>query len=134
VPSLRGKNHQERKNGRGGDVIKVIVAIIRKPGMSPEAFHAHWRTQHAQLVSGSKAARRYIRRYVQAHTLMSEYANGEPAFDGIAELWFDSIEDRDGFYSDPEYLATVKPDESRFADMTRTQFIVTEEEAVLGIL
>jgi uncharacterized protein (TIGR02118 family) len=115
-------------------LIKVIVAIVRKPGMTPVEFHAHWRTQHARLVSGSSAARRYIRRYIQAHTVPSEYANGEPAFDGMAELWFDSIEDRNQFYSDPEYLATVKPDEALFADMTRTQFIVTDEELVIGTL
>ena len=115
-------------------MIKVIVAIVRKPGMSPEAFHTHWRTQHARLVASSNAAKRYIRRYIQAHTVLSEYAAGEPAFDGIAELWFDSIEDRDRFYSDPEYLATIKPDESQFADLTRTQFIATREEAVMGML
>jgi uncharacterized protein (TIGR02118 family) len=113
-------------------MIKVIVAIVRKPGMSPKEFHTHWRSDHARLVAGSDVTKRYIRRYIQAHTASSEYANGEPAFDGMAELWFDSIEDKDRFYSDPEYLAKIKPDESRFADMTRTQFIVTIEEPVIG--
>jgi uncharacterized protein (TIGR02118 family) len=82
-------------------MIKVIVAIVRKPGLSPKEFHTHWRTHHAQLVVGSDVTKRYIRRYIQAHTASSEYANGEPAFDGMAELWFDSIEDKDRFYSVP---------------------------------
>jgi uncharacterized protein (TIGR02118 family) len=114
-------------------MIKVIVAIVRNPGMSPEQFHAYWRTQHAQLVAGSDAARRYLRRYIQAHTIASEYGKEDPAFDGMAELWFDSIEDSNRFFSDPEYLKTIKPDELCFADMVRTQFIVTVEERVIGM-
>jgi len=35
------------------------------------------------------------------------------------------------FYSDPDYLRDVQPDESRFADMSKTVFFVTEEEAIL---
>jgi EthD domain len=53
------------------------------------------------------------------------------AFDGTAELWFDSVEDKDRFYSDPDYLARIRPDESRFADMTGTVLFVTAEENVL---
>ncbi len=113
-------------------MIKLIVAIKRRADMSPEAFHAHWRTQHADLVRGNAATARYVRRYIQCHTLPEEYERGEPAFDGTAELWFDSVEDMNAFYSDPDYLAAVKPDEGRFADMERTLFFVTAEEAVVG--
>ena len=112
-------------------MIKLIVAIKRNPSMSPAEFHEYWRTAHAEKVGALAASKKYIRKYVQAHTLDSEYAAGEPAFDGTAELWFDSIADKDAFYSDPEYLAHVNPDEKVFADMTATQFFVTEEEVVL---
>ena len=53
------------------------------------------------------------------------------AFDGTAELWFDTVEDKDRFYSDPDYLALFRPDESGFADMAGTVFFVTAEETVL---
>jgi uncharacterized protein (TIGR02118 family) len=111
-------------------VIKLIVAIRRNPSMSPEQFHSYWRTVHAGKVGALAATSRYLRRYVQAHTLDEEYAAGEPSYDGTAELWFDSIADKDAFYADPEYLALVRPDESVFADMSRTQFFVTREENV----
>lgn len=113
-------------------MIKLIVAIKRNPTMSPEKFHDYWRTTHSEKVRALPASKRYIRKYVQAHTLDSEYASGEPAFDGTAELWFDSIADKDAFYSDAEYLSQVNPDEKVFADMTTTLFFVTEEEIVLG--
>jgi uncharacterized protein (TIGR02118 family) len=112
-------------------VIKLIVAIRRNPDMTPAEFHTYWRTEHARKVRSLAACRRYVRRYVQAHTLDAEYADGEPAFDGTAELWFDSVADKDAFYSDPEYLERVQPDERVFADMGATLFFVTAEETVV---
>jgi uncharacterized protein (TIGR02118 family) len=112
-------------------VIKLIVAIRRHPELSPAQFHEYWRTTHAAKVRSIPACARYIRRYVQAHTLDSEYGAGEPSYDGTAELWFDSLADRDAFFSDPDYLALVAPDERVFADMTQTRFFVTQEETVL---
>jgi uncharacterized protein (TIGR02118 family) len=112
-------------------VIKLIVAVKRNPAMSPAEFHNYWRTEHSKKVRALGATSRYIRRYVQAHTIDSEYAAGDPSYDGTAELWFDSVADKDAFYSDPEYLAIVAPDERVFADMTETRFFVTNEEDVL---
>ena len=113
-------------------MIKLIVAVRKRPDLDAEAFRRHWRTQHAELVRNCPASERYVRKYIQCHTMASQYEEGEPAFDGTAELWFDSVADMNAFYSDPDYLKDVKPDESRFADMERTVFFVTEEEVVLG--
>ena len=65
-------------------MIKLIVAIRRNPAMSPAEFHAYWRTTHAARVRSIPACAKYIRRYVQAHTLDAEYALGEPSYDGTA--------------------------------------------------
>jgi len=113
-------------------LIKLIVAVKRRADVSIEQFHEHWRTAHAGLVNENPATRRYVRRYVQCHTVAAEYARGEVAFDGTAELWFDSIEDKDAFFSDPDYVRQIQPDEGRFADMARTVGFVTEEEVVVA--
>jgi uncharacterized protein (TIGR02118 family) len=113
-------------------MIKVIVAIKRLQEMSPEEFQKHWRTQHAELVKNNPTSKKYIRKYIQCHTRLDEYKQGEVAYDGTAELWFDTVEDKDAFFSDPDYLKDIRPDEGRFADMTRTVFFVTEEEPVIG--
>lgn len=47
-------------------MIKLIVAVKRNAALSPAQFHEYWRTVHARKV-GSRTA----------------------------ELWFDSIEDRE---------------------------------------
>ncbi len=112
-------------------MIKLIVAVKRNAAMSPAEFHHYWRTEHARKVRSIGACARYVRRYVQAHTLDAEYEGGEPAYDGTAELWFDTVEDKNAFYSDAEYLAVVAPDERVFADMERTRFLVTREEDVV---
>ena len=116
---------------RQAEMIKVIVAVCRRADMSPEEFHSHWRTHHADLVKNNPASQRFIRKYVQCHTISDEYHQGKVAFDGTAELWFDSVQDKDAFFSDPDYLTHIQPDEARFADMERTRFFVTEEVTVM---
>ena len=111
-------------------MIKLIVAVRKRPDLSAEEFQDHWRTRHADLVRKSPATAKYIRKYVQCHTMLDQYQKGEVAFDGAAELWFDSVADMEAFYSDPDYLKEVQPDESRFADMKETVFFVAEEELV----
>jgi uncharacterized protein (TIGR02118 family) len=80
-------------------VIKVVMAIRRRDDVNPEEFHRYWREEHGPL------ARRLLeplnlRRYVQAHTLDADLnaqlaaARGTvKAFDGVAELWWDSLDD-----------------------------------------
>jgi uncharacterized protein (TIGR02118 family) len=112
-------------------VIKLIVVVKRNAAMSPTEFHEYWRTQHAQKVRSIPACGKYIRRYIQAHTLDEQYATGYPAYDGIAEIWFDSVQDKDAFFSDLDYLAIVAPDERVFADMDQSRFLLCKEELVI---
>ena len=113
-------------------MIKLIVAVKRRVGMTPEAFQTYWKHTHAPKVKAAACSARYVKRYVQCHTLLSDYAdNNAPDFDGTAELWFDSIADKEAFYSDPEYLRDIAPDEPNFADMKTTKFFQTEEFPVI---
>jgi hypothetical protein len=64
---------------------------------------------------------------------LNEGATGAAAqpFDAVSELWFDNAEDIKSFFSDPNYPATVRPDESRFSDRENCVFFVTEEGHVI---
>lgn len=112
-------------------MIKLIVMVKRSAAMSPARFHEYWRVDHARKVGSIGACAKYVRRYVQAHALDSEYTAGDPAYDGTAELWFDSVKDKDAFFADPEYLAVVAPDEPVFADMSLSRFLLTKEERIV---
>jgi uncharacterized protein (TIGR02118 family) len=80
-------------------MIKIMFCLTRLPSFSREALQRRWREQHAPLVASHAAALR-IRRYVQTHTLpdatfapLAALRGGLPAYDGVAELWFVSVED-----------------------------------------
>lgn len=111
-------------------MVKLTIAVKKKADISVEDFHDYWRTTHAELIKGLGISR-YIRKYVQCHTAAEEYAAGEPAYDGTAEVWFDSAADKEKFLADPEFAEKVVPDNLKFADMEKTVFFLTREEAVI---
>ncbi|MGR8947928.1 MAG: EthD domain-containing protein [Gammaproteobacteria bacterium] len=106
-------------------MIKVISVFKRKEGMSVEAFQDYWRTVHAPLVQQLSG----VQRYVQNHTLLGGYRRGEPAVDGVAELWF---EDSDVLrrLSATDELKAVTDDHLRFMDMSSYKEIVTEDVVI----
>jgi EthD domain len=58
-------------------MIKVSVLLKRKPGMSVEGFHHYWKDVHGPLLLSVPELMRYIRRYVQCHTI-EETFSGTP--------------------------------------------------------
>lgn len=106
-------------------MVKVIAIIKRPAGMTVEAFQQHWRTSHADVVAKLPG----LRRYVQSHTLLAGYRKGEPAWDGIAELWFDSMDALRALRGTPAYAA-VEADEARFIDRSTMVSIVTDEHVI----
>lgn len=63
---------------------KVFVMLKRRPGMSPEAFRAHYEGVHAPLCMKYMAG---VDRYVR-HYLAPAPGIKEPEYDVITELWF----------------------------------------------
>ncbi len=81
-------------------MIKIVFCLRRLPGLSEQEFSSYWRHHHAPLVRNAASALR-IRRYVQNHYLNAPEAAAAVAargsthepFDGVAELWWDSMDD-----------------------------------------
>ncbi len=103
-------------------MVKTITFVKRKPGMNLEEFGRYWRTQHAGIVTRLPG----LRRYVQCHTIPSGYRNGEPIYDGVAEVWFDSTGVMRETSETAEYRA-VRADELNFIDQSKIGFIIAEE-------
>ena len=108
-------------------MVKIVYVIKRKEGMSVEEFQTYWRKTHAPIAAAIPG----VRRYVQCHTLLELYRDsGEPAFDGAAELWFDSLEAvREAFQT--EETAAARESELNFVDHSKSFRIVTEEKPVV---
>jgi uncharacterized protein (TIGR02118 family) len=84
-------------------VIKLIGGITRKDGMSVEAFQSYWRAVHAPLIARTPG----LRRYIQLHSAPETYDEQLPAYDGLAEAWFDSVEAFDAAVASSEWQAAV---------------------------
>ena len=110
-------------------MIKLNFALRRLPELSRQEFQRIWRDEHALLVEKHREALR-IRRYVQLHTMEHEMnetlrasRGGPEPFDGIAEIWWSSLDDLQKAVSTPEGAAAgaeLLEDERRFIDLANS--------------
>jgi len=122
-------------------MIKLTFCLVRLPSLSREDFQKYWYDTHAPLVA-SVAEALQIRRYVQTHSLPAEASAGirasrdaPPEFDGVAELWFDSVEAVMENGRRPEAQAAgalLLEDEKRFIDLPRSPLWWGQERVVVG--
>jgi hypothetical protein len=117
-------------------MVKLIYCLHRLPNLSREEFQRYWREHHGPLVVSHKDDMK-VQRYVQCHTIddarMDEQrrASGRPEwFDGVAELWWKSIED----FAPAEPSAArqksnfeLDQDERKFIDLARSPVWLAEE-------
>lgn len=120
-------------------MIKMTFALVRRPEFSRESFQAYWFDHHAPLVASVREALR-IRRYVQLHSLPAELSEslrksrgGPEGYDGVAQLWWDSLEDLAANASDPAAIEAGRKlleDERRFVDLSRSPLWWGEEKVI----
>ena len=114
-------------------MIKFTILLVRKPSLSREAFIDHHKHIHADLFMSVAVVKETVRRYVQEHAMPVDLPGLPPLkYDGITELWFDSVDDLARCFSDPEYMAKIRPDEASFLDLHACDFIVSTENVVLA--
>lgn len=109
-------------------MMKLIYAFKRKEGLSVEEFQRYWREVHGPIAAKIPG----VRRYVQSHTLPALYDNdGQPSFDGAAEVWYDDYESFLRIVGSPEVQA-AREDERHFIDHTTAKLFFTEEHVIVG--
>jgi len=127
-------------------MIRITFCLTRKEGMTLDDFQDYWLTKHAPLVK-SVADTLHIRRYVQLHTRNFPETDGARAsragnlksapeiYDGVAELWWDSMEDLNAAVSTEAGIAAGRlllEDEAKFIDFSRSPLWYGEEEVIIG--
>ncbi len=117
-------------------VIRLEFALRRKPGMSRADFQQYWRDVHGPLVARHSTSLA-IHRYIQLHTLDDPINEGlaatrggmESAYDGVAELWWESP-DHFAAFASPEGQAAAAEllhDEKNFIDLPNSPLWIAYE-------
>ncbi len=112
-------------------MVKLFAVLRRNPEMSVEEFVSHWRDVHGPLIAREPTLARHIVRYEQHVRHRPDPISGTDGVDGVAVQWFRSLDDFVGFISEPAYAELVAPDERRFLDVDRLEFVITEEPTVV---
>jgi uncharacterized protein (TIGR02118 family) len=107
-------------------MIKLVYCITKKPNLTDAEFFHYWQNVHGPI--GSRIPG--LRKLVQSHRITIPDDKHPPTYDGIAELWFDTIEDLLAARQSPEWQASTN-DEPNFIDHTKVTIVVTEEHTIL---
>jgi uncharacterized protein (TIGR02118 family) len=104
-------------------MIKTVTLLTRREDLTSEQFHRHWKDVHAPLV----LAMPRVRRYIQCRPL--EAPGREAPCDGIAEVWYETVEDFLATAESPEY-ARLLADEKNFMGVSTggSVFVIVEED------
>jgi len=122
-------------------MIKLTFCLVRLPHLTRAEFQHYWCHTHGPLVR-SVAHELQIRRYVQLHSVPEELnlpvrasREAPPEFDGVAMLWFDSLESVEANGSRREAQAAGRlllKDEKKFIDLPKSPLWWGEEKVIVG--
>jgi hypothetical protein len=122
-------------------MVKVVFAARRRKELSAKEFHEYWLTKHGPLVRSFADALR-ASRYVQSHTISEDIgaafreARGvKGTFDGIAEVWWESLEVMAAIGSNAQSLeaaSALMQDEAKFIDFENSAMFITEEHEIFN--
>jgi hypothetical protein len=109
--------------------LKFIEPTYRRPDISVERFHYHWRAIHGPI----GAALASVGGYIQLHRVVPGLPGLLPlGCEGISDSWFPSVEAMEGTYDDPVYQERAKPDNDYYADVNRGAKLFAREEVVVA--
>jgi uncharacterized protein (TIGR02118 family) len=121
-------------------LIKYVYCVRKPDSLSPEQFRHYWLNEHAALFRNNAEAMR-IRRYAQSHTIdhpinrqLQKSRGTLQAFDGVGEIWWDSVEELIAAASSREGSAAMdrlREDDVHFIDPSRSSVFITEVHTIV---
>jgi len=119
-------------------MIKLVYIVRRRVDFSPQDFYRRW-LAHGSLVR-EVAEAIHARRYVQSHTLdspvneqLAQSRGMGEAYDGITEVWWDSLEQLMAGVATPEGREAQRrllEDEREFIDLAESLLFLTQEHEI----
>ena len=114
---------------------KLLVFIPKRPDLTAEQFHRHWRTTHAQLALRIRS----LDGYVQNHRLATTPPEFPPApfglapYLGVSAAWLADAHAVDAMGADPDYLEGARLDEPNFMDTHSKCNLICRELSLVGV-
>lgn len=120
---------------------KLFFCLRRRSDLSREQFLEHWHGVHADIARKGASALGAVK-YVQNHTLslpindaLRDSRGAPESFDGVVELWFESVDDVASTFREPDARTAIKAllvDEPNFIDLEASPIFLTEEHPMWG--
>jgi uncharacterized protein (TIGR02118 family) len=107
-------------------MVKLILLLTRREGISVEEFQRYAREQHAPLLRQLPGLTRLVVNYAQP-----DHTGTAPQYDAIAEDWFESGEAMAAAFQSPAGQA-VQQDAANFLDLAKFQMIMVQEDEVMS--
>ena len=112
---------------RDTPLVKAIFLLRRRPDMSVAEFQDYWIKAHAPQIPTDAG----IVRYVQCHQAPETYAEGTPAYDGVAELSFADFAAFEAYWTSDRVQAIFSADAPKFLDAANCTAFLAHENRVL---
>jgi hypothetical protein len=122
-------------------MVKLVYCLRRRADVSPEEFYRYWLNVHGPKVKDAAEAMQAVR-YIQSHTCTPELnelfvaSRGlPPAYDGIAEVGWNSVYDIKAAMASPVgagAMAMLQKDESQFINFSQSRVFMTTEHLIFN--
>lgn len=109
-------------------MIRFTTLLVRNQTLTFDEFRVHHKERHIKLFSSVPVIQKNVKRYVVSHSIVTDDKRKPfEKYDGIVEFWFDNIADAMRIFIDPVYLSRVRPDEHRFLELKKCDFVISKE-------
>ncbi len=106
-------------------MVRLTCLLRRRPGLTPEQFHEHWREVHGPLIATTRSGSHVVR-YEQHPRPLEDYdGEDDPGYDGVTVQWFASMEEYRAHMNEEDF-SVIWADIESFLDVERLHFVVTE--------
>ncbi len=114
-------------------MIKISIFLTRRSGLTHDEFVTYWTERHTPMLADLPPGALAVHRYVQLQPTTDEIPGISTAnYDGVAELWVDSVDDAAAWFTSDTYTTAIAADEENFLDRSATRFLYSTENVVFG--
>ncbi len=109
-------------------MIKMMSLLTRRPEFTHEQFVKHWLEIHGPLAHAVPGVRRYVQSHIVGTRTRPDIPETNVDVDGIAELWYDTMEDAQRAAASPE-MKRLTDDGALFIGRIKS-YVIDEKQII----